>query len=68
MNLTIFILSINRHKNIKKSLSYWSKSNYKIFILDASQNPLKIHFPKNINYIRKPNLSMFKRCKLLYLY
>ena len=61
MNLTIFILSINRHKNIKKSLSYWSKSNYKIFILDASQNPLKIHFPKNINYIHKPNLSMFKK-------
>jgi glycosyltransferase domain-containing protein len=64
MKLTIFILSINRHENIKKSLSYWSKSNYKIFILDASQNALEVNFPKNINYIHKPHLSMFKRCKI----
>ena len=64
MELTIFILSINRHQNLINSLSYWSRSNYKVFILDASQRPLKKNFPKNINYIHKPNLSMFKRCKI----
>ncbi len=55
MNLTILILSYERHEELEKKISYWnylSSFRYKILIIDGSTKPLKVNLKnKNIKYI-----------------
>ena len=51
MNLTILILSYERHEELEKKISYWnylSSFRYKILIIDGSTKPLKVNL-KNKN-------------------
>lgn len=52
-NLTIIIFSFNRHKWLKRIISYWSNYSVKLLVLDGSHKKLEYQYlsAKNIKYI-----------------
>jgi glycosyltransferase domain-containing protein len=52
-NLTIIIFSFNRHKWLKRIISYWSNYSVKLLVLDGSDKRLEDQYlsAKNIKYI-----------------
>lgn len=52
-NLTVVIFSFNRHKWLKKTISYWSNYSVKLLVLDGSDKKLEDPYltKKNTKYI-----------------
>ena len=63
VNLTIIILTFNRHTEIIKKIKFWNKYNFKIFIVDGSKKKINsnIKFENHIKYFHLPNKSYHER-------
>lgn len=62
-DLTIIILTFNRHKEIIKKINFWNNYNFKIFIIDGSEKKINfnIKINKNIQYFHLPNKDYHER-------
>jgi glycosyltransferase domain-containing protein len=61
MDLTVVIPTHNRHKNILKSIKYYSNWNCNVFILDSSDIPIYFDSTPNIKYLHTPDLSFTRK-------
>ena len=50
--LTLICPSYNRHIFLKRTINYWSKTNYRVIIADGSANPIENTYLKydNVSY------------------
>ena len=48
--IEILIFTYERPKYLRRSIKYWSKSEYKILIADGSESAFKDSLPKNFDY------------------
>ena len=60
-DLTICIFSYERKRDLERLVKYWSSTDVKVIILDASNQPTKIVNSKNIKYFYTPNTPIHKR-------
>ena len=59
--LTICIFTYERKLDLERLVKYWSSTDVKVIILDASNQPAKILNSKNLKYLHTPNASVQKR-------
>lgn len=52
MDITVIILSLNRHYYLKRAINYWKGKDIRLLIIDGSHEPLNINNSEfnNINY------------------
>lgn len=63
--IQILIFTYERPKYLKRSINYWSKSNYEIIIADGSKTPYKENLPNNFKYFHLPKTSLLERTVFL---
>ena len=63
--IEILIPTYERPKYLKRSISYWSKCNYKIVIADGSKIAYEGNLPNNFNYFHLPKTSLLERTVFL---
>jgi len=61
MDLTIVIPTHNRHKNIIKSINYYSNWDCNVFILDSTDIPLLFDSTPNLKYFHTPDVSFTRK-------
>ena len=59
--LTICIFTYERKLDLERLVKYWSSTDVKVIILDASNQPAKIVNSKNLKYFHAPNTPLHKR-------
>ena len=60
-DLTVCIFTYERKQDLERLVKYWSSTDVKVIILDASNQPAKIVNSKNIKYFHTPNTPLHKR-------
>lgn len=60
-NLTICIFTYERKQDLERLVKYWSSTDVKVIILDASNQPAKIVNSKSLKYFHTPNIPLHKR-------
>jgi len=60
-DLTICIFTYERKQDLERLVKYWSSTDVKVIILDASNQPAKIVNSKNLKYFHTPNTPLHKR-------
>lgn len=63
--IDILIFTNERPKYLKRSIQYWSNSNFNIIIADASKNSYQGNIPKNFKYFHLPGTTSLYR--IIYL-
>ena len=63
--IEILIFTYERPKYLRRSIKYWSKSEYKILIADGSESAFKDSLPKNFDYYHLPKTSLMERTVFL---
>jgi len=53
--ITVIIPTHERHQYLKRSLDYWSQSEFQILVVDSSGDKFQGQVPDNINYFHYPN-------------
>ena len=60
-DLTICIFTYERKQDLERLVKYWSSTDVKVIILDASSQPAKIINSQNLKYLHVPNMPLQKR-------
>jgi len=60
-DLTICIFTYERKQDLERLVKYWSSTDVKVIILDASNKPAKIVNSQNLKYFHTPNTPLHKR-------
>lgn len=60
-DLTICIFTYERKFELERQVKFWSSTDAKVIILDASNQPAKIANSPNLKYMHVPNMTILKR-------